>query len=448
MMETTPRTPRQPKLRFSCDGCGAAKLKCDRGQPECRRCVTLGITCVYGVSRKMGKPRKRLQIPAALGVPPRTPGERSSSSNDGRSDDNRNSHHASNSTSDAVFSKAGSRPSVNDRHSVWDEFPNDVVTSVEVLDAFHNDRLGPSSTNMPSLHASQWNLTKGIGDDLQAAMMGSEPFLSMDWPEFEDSPASTAQTTASHSSVNDKLFPDSPLMQHGDNKCHDCLPEAYDILGSLSFNKAYPTTTSAPYATTKFTNHVPLDFILHLNREASGRLGRLLGCSCANQPHLAFLYASIISRVLFWYCQEAGCSKLSSQSPTPDTALSPPSSIFGSFCRSPSSRLSMNTSASGSSMPPSTRATTPNLAPTQITMGSFNIDDQRVQTALRIQLILGEMKRISSLIEAISSWSSSVVDESMSGNVDTLYRSLGAWLEGEHSRIVVMMRSRLREIGI
>lgn len=53
--------PRQPKLRASCDRCGASKLKCDRGQPECERCISHGIPCVYGVSRKMGKPRRYRQ---------------------------------------------------------------------------------------------------------------------------------------------------------------------------------------------------------------------------------------------------------------------------------------------------------------------------------------------------------------------------------------------------
>lgn len=56
MTEARRQIPRQPKLRASCDECGAAKLKCDRGQPQCGRCMSLGLTCVYGVSRKMGKP--------------------------------------------------------------------------------------------------------------------------------------------------------------------------------------------------------------------------------------------------------------------------------------------------------------------------------------------------------------------------------------------------------
>jgi hypothetical protein len=58
----TARSPRleAPKLRSSCDGCGTAKVRCNRGRPKCSRCETLSLTCVYGPSRKIGKPpRKR-----------------------------------------------------------------------------------------------------------------------------------------------------------------------------------------------------------------------------------------------------------------------------------------------------------------------------------------------------------------------------------------------------
>jgi hypothetical protein len=59
MADTLP-TSKSPKLRASCEGCGTAKVRCDRGQPKCSRCVALGLTCVYGISRKFGKPpRKR-----------------------------------------------------------------------------------------------------------------------------------------------------------------------------------------------------------------------------------------------------------------------------------------------------------------------------------------------------------------------------------------------------
>ena len=51
------------RLRSSCNACGAAKTKCDRLQPQCARCSSLNLTCVYGISKQLGKrPRRRLDI--------------------------------------------------------------------------------------------------------------------------------------------------------------------------------------------------------------------------------------------------------------------------------------------------------------------------------------------------------------------------------------------------
>ncbi|KAI1651579.1 uncharacterized protein F4817DRAFT_365877 [Daldinia loculata] len=463
MINNPPRTSRQPKLRSSCDGCGSAKLKCDRGQPECGRCVSLGIACVYGVSRKMGKPpRERLQIPAMLGGS-RTKGDYHSNGKEGRSDDSSYSRRAGSSISDTILPRTNSSSSINDIHSPWgtvEEYSNNAMTSVNVLDEFHNDQLGPSLTNFSSLDTNEWVLTNIIGDELTSTNLETEPFPALGWPELENSPASTGQTTGAHTPADDRIYLDSPFMQHDNTKHHDCSREAYEIMNSLSslnISKAHSRTTPPPGTTAASINCVPLDFILHLNREATERLGRLLRCSCANYSHLTFLYASIIGRILLWYSREAGCSKTSSLSPIPNATIrngmSPSCSSAGSICRSPSSWPSIgastaNTSVSGSSTPSGTRNATTDLAPTQMTMGCFSIDDHLVQAALRIQLLLGEMKRVGYLIDIFASRSSNCIDESTSGNVDDLYKSLGSWLGKEHLRIVNMMRVRLRDISI
>ncbi|KAE8360307.1 hypothetical protein BDV27DRAFT_167916 [Aspergillus caelatus] len=58
-MNTT-RTPshrsgKPVKLRASCDFCALSKVKCDRGQPHCVRCIKSGISCNYSESRRIGK---------------------------------------------------------------------------------------------------------------------------------------------------------------------------------------------------------------------------------------------------------------------------------------------------------------------------------------------------------------------------------------------------------
>ncbi|KAF9631941.1 hypothetical protein BFW01_g2803 [Lasiodiplodia theobromae] len=49
----------QPKIRSSCDACQAAKIKCGQERPSCQRCCTQGTECVYGISRRMGRPKSK-----------------------------------------------------------------------------------------------------------------------------------------------------------------------------------------------------------------------------------------------------------------------------------------------------------------------------------------------------------------------------------------------------
>jgi hypothetical protein len=55
------------RLRSSCDACGASKTKCDRTQPQCGRCVSMNLACVYAPSKQLGKrPRRRLDVGSRL----------------------------------------------------------------------------------------------------------------------------------------------------------------------------------------------------------------------------------------------------------------------------------------------------------------------------------------------------------------------------------------------
>ena len=49
-----------PKLRASCDGCNESKVRCSQTKPQCGRCMRLGITCKYGLSRRSHKTAPRI----------------------------------------------------------------------------------------------------------------------------------------------------------------------------------------------------------------------------------------------------------------------------------------------------------------------------------------------------------------------------------------------------
>lgn len=82
-------------------------------------------------------------------------------------------------------------------------------------------------------------------------------------------------------------------------------------------------------------------------------------------------------------------------------------------------------------------------------IGAFKVDDLRLQTAMKIHLLLGEMRRVKSLIDQMSSEkSSSTHEEFVIGDAGNLQQSLISWLKRDHTRILNMMRSELEDLNI
>lgn len=412
MSEEAPQPLRQRKLRSSCDRCGAAKLRCDRSQPECTRCLSVGVACVYGVSRKAGKPpRNRDRLNDNTGGSAGNGFVPGSGSGSG----------------------SGSVSSPDNVSTAWDkinDYHNSLMASVHVLDAFHDN---PIDLSFPALNSLEF-------DDNLSANHETEPLES---PE------------ASRTHVDESMYFNSEFMLPIASKDHNCCREAHDILRRLSLlnpNTASSTSRSVADSTSAIsstTGCVHLDHILRINRESSEQLGYLLACSCARYPHLALLYASIISRIMIWYEQAASCSQRASWSPevaAADTVLcqlSPSGYMAGS--QSSWSGSTVNTTRAGT--PTLTGATAIAVKPTHMTMGSFDIDDKQVQTALRTQLLLGEIRRTSHLIQLFASRSSSDVGEFTFGGIDSLYKSLSSWLRIEHLRITDIIQSKLNEVN-
>ncbi|ETS81558.1 hypothetical protein PFICI_06560 [Pestalotiopsis fici W106-1] len=454
-MATKP--PRQPKLRSSCDGCGAAKLKCDRRQPTCGRCADLGVTCIYGVSRKMGKPpRDRLQLSASRG---KSPADRRPSSAEKRKFDDSDfqCHRQRRSGSETMssLSAASSTSSNNEMESAWgsvngDDFVSMGTSNTTMLDAF------PPLTNFASMDLGDWALSDELSSN-NLDKLDPDLLATFEWPDFDSTATPPPYGQQSHS----ESIGSFPLPFKGDKLSSapdgcNCLRETHEILRNLSLINPNKTPTPlAPGPMISGAGHFPLDFVLNLNRECSEHLGRLLNCSCVSCPHLGLLHASIISQILMWYHQE-GTSSMSSpnhMSPfmntkTVDTTSRPrprPSGITTSSSSS-ASLWSGSTAIGSSTTTGGTNTPTLGQASGQMAMGCFIIDDERVQSALRIQLLLAELTKIGSLISAFSAQSPKIV--SASGTVDPLYKSLGSWLSKEHASIVDLLRAKLSEISI
>lgn len=348
MPEEDARRPGRQKLRTSCDGCGTSKLRCDRGQPECARCVSHGIACVYGVSRKMGKPPR---------------------------------HKLSSSSSSAHVQVSNDRATADLEAATCD-------SAIELID--FDASFGQQTSTLPLSDFSTINFNEWPAVDQ------FDPTIFPNTPESYSTQFGIQPIQASG------ILPASDQVQPH----HECSRKAYAMFGKLSLfdDRSFNTTLAA--------DDVPFDHVLSLSREASEQLSTLLSCSCAPCPSLAFLKASILSKVLSWYHQAAICMQVAaSRAPT----------------QIPNS-----------------------VAPASIAVGTFNVDDERVKAALKIQLLMGEMRRASALIDQFTAHGTvSMYQDEPSGpdGVETLYQHLTTWLKSEHSRISQIMRSKLRELN-
>ncbi|KAI4159115.1 MAG: hypothetical protein L6R39_000414 [Caloplaca ligustica] len=333
--------------------------------------------------------------------------------------------------------------------------------TVQAPDTTFNELFWPLLPNFTSME---------FNDALFSDMgSGPTPALQLATPESESLATPAAQTDAPQTQVDDESGDlESVLLQPVNSKAHDCFREAYNILGSFSFhclNNAQsvseeppPGSASAPAST---ANRVPLDHVLRLNRDASEQLSRLLTCSCAGFPQLAMLYASIISQILVGYQQAAGCTQsapwnsgdarldpVSAPQRQSLTAFSP--SASGVWPSTWSSTAASVLSAGGAKNTPTPTQPSEAVAPAKMVIGTFDIDDLRVQTALKIQLLTGEMRRAGQLIDQFALHTvdgQCMSDEYAFGGVHSLYQSLDAWLRSEHSRITNMMKAKLREFN-
>ena len=248
---------RREKLRSSCDRCGTAKVKCDKEQPECGRCISHGVPCVYGVSRKMGKPPRRISL--------------------------------SQSTSDTVTATQSSSASSSGGMpldlelpgtgmNTWDPMDEDSNnhTFIDILDA--GDSLShefsmPTIPNLP-LDYNDWAISNQTDVNIQSPFRSSQQSLI----QGEDLSSMTFQGQMG-TSADLEQGPISPEIVNS----HDCQQKSHEILESISVHnmsksevkEGLPLPTGVAMKTETTVSGVPLDLVLQLNREATERLIQL-----------------------------------------------------------------------------------------------------------------------------------------------------------------------------
>ncbi|KAJ4305329.1 hypothetical protein N0V90_000860 [Kalmusia sp. IMI 367209] len=201
---------------------------------------------------------------------------------------------------------------------------------------------------------------------------------------------------------------------------HRCYHESNEVIQLLSIpERLFPD--DAP---------ITLDVaqILQANKRAVESLDRLIDCNCAKQRgHQAMLYASLISRALWWYREAAGDDVYTSLNtadpsgvPSPITSgtLTPPRSKFPERC------VQINASS--------------------VTVGGFDIDDPQMQRAFRNQLIRHEVRKAGVLIDKFAALASHAeVQESDK----VLFSTLGIWLKDDLAKAVASVEDPIHRLG-
>ncbi|KAK2014990.1 hypothetical protein LZ32DRAFT_616297 [Colletotrichum eremochloae] len=277
------------RRRSSCDACGASKLRCDRGQPACGRCVTLKQNCVYGISRYKGRPPRnsiRNSSQASSVKLSTSPSPESKVNASYRADatsypDSRGSD-SSTDDGNAIASIPVSLYNGDDCTKIdldtsdFDTIANDILFQ-NILDYSLGCSAGWATPPENGFGGGLSDL--GISCNLSGSVSNSihsseESFL----PVYNSLADRTLAVTA------------------GDS----CEGHDHYLLAQETFKDTIMVL--------KQSKRLSIDQILQINRQARDQLTALLSCHCglSMSPTLALLYASTISYILTQY-EKAAC---------------------------------------------------------------------------------------------------------------------------------------------
>ena len=420
------------KLRSSCENCGNSKVKCDRGQPHCSRCVSLQLTCAYGVSLKHGKPPRKRPI-SCLDTPNSLPPKKRANGA------TRTVQSCENHMTMALDESPGLNKAaqLTPRDLVTDDHPllSGIQTENEVGQLKGSE---PAIETLPD--SSNMNTSANTYGSNQHGSSFFNPFTIDEWTQFDIwGPSLDFQPGSNNNRLPTSI---EPVNNHNasfdSSEAHSCPRGSYELFRDLICPSPF---LHAPEANVD-TVSAGLDTVLHFNNQAIDRLHRLLKCPCAKSGHRIMVHASIISRILIWYQQAAGWtgSSASETRPSADDGSPPAGSVASS-----SQPSSGPTSEIDAGTPPTlVQSTGFAVAQVPVSMGSFNVEDENMQDIIRNQLVMSELKKAANVIDLFTLQQT---DECCVNGVGGLYSHLGAWLRSEHLRTVGMLKGRLSALN-
>ena len=426
-----------PVFRSSCDPCASSKVKCDQVRPVCRRCILSGACCFYGISRKHG--------PSTI----HSRHSRRKSCLKGKATAARLASSASEEAKIHVISpmqpelytpnsdlrigpltleaEINQKPLECRDQATSDFF--DFNLPGATTPGFMDSLSGRSPTSVSIIdqdfgHCPPVELSVTYGDSLAPEHEGSvhSDFTIENRRPLRQASSSIAgvYSDAVYASVGGNLVTDEIEKCQGPQSCFSIASSTLQMLCeqntqiSSNVSSSRSSSSGATIRTTASSSRRPgNDNILHYNKTAIANITSLLNCPCAQDPYLAMLYASIVSKTLLWYQCAGGSSQ---------TKLGQCSRIF------------LNPSASGSSSKNSEIEQSVTVTPLPITVGDFELDaDDR--KALSKFLLLSELRKAGLLIDHMANKFGRSGDN-MSERSGSIYVMLGAWLKAELARTI------------
>lgn len=277
-----PSKPQRLPFRTSCDPCAASKVRCTKEKHGCSRCVLNGSKCVYGRSRRKGKPStKTITEPARPPVHP--PSSRVQMSPAPLAP-----------LAPLALPALSALPTLPDHQPSWPMGPNHHQPNYNYNSTWYRSPPSPT-TNYPT--PTEWERTSNtLPPSLTHQSPGENagilhlPNPGYTWPSM----------------VRPREVPE-------DDQHEPCIAVACRTLSSLyefvqsdcvSGHTANDTQSRNMLQPPTRRESPANDVVFRMTRSATETVSRLLNCtgrSCARDPSKLLLLGSVLLKVLTWY---------------------------------------------------------------------------------------------------------------------------------------------------
>ncbi|KAJ5993663.1 transcriptional regulator family: Fungal Specific TF [Penicillium sp. IBT 35674x] len=318
----------QPRLEFraSCDPCAASKVRCTKEQHGCSRCVQNGLKCVYGRSRRKGKPPSnkfsftqstsrdshRLSPPTSVSPQARPVAPPPSSSWAAGQHPNQ---HQSNYNYNCTWSRSPMFPT----DSYQDQALNNTMTTEwerRTPNSFTPHQSLPDDNSAPQLASNSgymsWHNISGA--DIMVADGGDFGSLPMKISPEEHGNSSYDDGGDEDDERDEEL---EEIEDVNEDQHEPCITVACRLLSSLSqfvhwdcrnghiSNDGGASDSHDQHKTlTPEEEAPPSDIVFRMTQSATDNVSRLLNCTgsaCAQDASTLLVLSAVLSKILTWY---------------------------------------------------------------------------------------------------------------------------------------------------